>query len=70
LKRWHSGAYIDVPSSDSLNLGNSIRPSFSNLHVFLRKVDKSQHWCGLDRVITNDDNILWLCHEHARFRAI
>jgi hypothetical protein len=33
-------------------------------------VDKSQHWCGLERVITNDGNILWLCHEHARFHGI
>ena len=40
------------------------------LHVFLREVDKTQHWCGLKRVVTNDGNILWLCAEHARFHEI
>jgi hypothetical protein len=40
------------------------------LHVFLREVDKSQHWCDLKRVVTNDGNILWLCAEHARFHGI
>ena len=40
------------------------------LHVLLREVDKTQHWCGLKRVATNDGNILWLCAEHARFHGI
>jgi hypothetical protein len=40
------------------------------LHVFLRVVDKTQHWCGRKRVVTNDGNILWLCAEHARFHGI
>jgi hypothetical protein len=40
------------------------------LHVFLREVDKTQHWCGLQKVVTNDGNILWLCAEHARFHGI
>ena len=40
------------------------------LHVFLREVDKTQHWCGLKRVVTNDGNILWLCAEHARFHEV
>ncbi|MSP13971.1 MAG: hypothetical protein EXR62_13575, partial [Chloroflexi bacterium] len=40
------------------------------LHIFLREVDKIQHWCGLKKVVTNDGNILWLCGEHARFHEI
>ena len=40
------------------------------LHVFLHEVDKTQHWCGLKRVVTNDGNILWLCAEHARFHEV
>jgi hypothetical protein len=40
------------------------------LHVFLREADKTQHWCGLQKVVTNDGNILWLCAEHARFHGI
>ena len=33
------------------------------LHAFLREVDKTQHWCSLQKVITNDGNVLWLCAE-------
>ena len=40
------------------------------LHVWLREVDKTQHWCGLQKVVTNDGNILWLCPEHAAFHGI
>jgi hypothetical protein len=40
------------------------------LHVFLRDVDKTQRWCDLKRVVTNDGNILWLCPEHARFHEV
>ena len=45
-------------------------PRLRALHVFLREVDKTQHWCGLQKVVTNDGNILWLCAEHARFHGI
>ena len=38
--------------------------------VFLRETDKTQHWCGLQKVVTNDGNILWLSAEHARFHGI
>lgn len=41
-----------------------------SLHVWLREVDKAQHWCGLQKVVTNDGNILWLCPEHANFHGI
>ena len=40
------------------------------LHVWLREVDKTQHWCGLQKVVTNDGNLLWLCPEHATFHGI
>ena len=37
------------------------------LYNFLKDVDRSEHWAGLQKVITPDGNILWLCHQHARF---
>lgn len=40
------------------------------LHVWLREVDKTQHWCDLQKVVTNDGNVLWLCPEHAKFHGI
>jgi hypothetical protein len=39
------------------------------LHAYLREVDKTEHWCNLRRVVTNDGNILWLCEEHTRFHG-
>ncbi|UCH95327.1 MAG: hypothetical protein JSV88_00390 [Candidatus Aminicenantes bacterium] len=29
-------------------------------------VDKNHHWGGLERVVTPEGHILWLCKEHAR----
>ncbi len=40
------------------------------LHSFLAEVDKSHYWGGLQRVPTEDGNILWLCGEHARPYAV
>jgi hypothetical protein len=40
------------------------------LHAFLRARDKAGNWCGLQRVVTNDGNILWLCPEHARQHSV
>lgn len=36
------------------------------LHVFLDRVDESHNWGGLDKVITPEGNILWLCMEHRK----
>ncbi len=36
------------------------------LYNFLKEVDRSEHWAGLQKVITPDGNILWLCHQHSR----
>ncbi len=40
------------------------------LHSFLAEVDKSHYWGGLQKVATEDGNILWLCGEHAKPYAV
>jgi internalin A len=40
------------------------------LHSFLAEADKSHYWGGLQKVPTEDGNILWLCGEHARPYAV
>ena len=40
------------------------------LHSFLNEVDTSHYWGGLQKVATEDGNILWLCGEHARPYAV
>jgi internalin A len=36
------------------------------LHSLLHDLDPSEHWAGLSRVYTPEDQILWLCRDHAR----
>jgi GTPase SAR1 family protein len=40
------------------------------LHAFLHEVDPVKRWCGLQKVATNDGNILWLCPEHAELHSL
>jgi hypothetical protein len=32
----------------------------------LDQVDTGHHWGGLQRVVTNEGHILWLCDHHAQ----
>ena len=59
------------PSSlaDRHSLGGfeqSIGAALQVLHSFLKEADPNQYWDGLQKVITEDGNIFWLCEEHAR----
>ncbi len=44
----------------------TIGPALRALYSFLKEKDKAQFWGGLQKVITPDGNILWLCEKHAR----
>lgn len=44
----------------------AVGPALRVLHSFLDEVDKQHYWNGLQRVVTPDGNILWLCGKHAR----
>src|SRR6266702_1230030 len=39
----------------------TVGPALRALHNFLNEVDPSQLWGGLDKIVTPDGNILWLC---------
>ncbi len=43
----------------------TIGPALRALYSFLKEKDKAQFWEGLQKVITPDGNILWLCEKHA-----
>jgi len=49
------------PGGFEQNIGSALRV----LHSFLKEVDPHQYWDGLQKVVTEDGNILWLCEEHA-----
>jgi hypothetical protein len=36
------------------------------LQALLRRVDPDRHWAGLSRIRTPEEEILWLCRDHAR----
>ncbi len=42
----------------------TVGPALRALHNFLNEVDLSQLWGGLDKIVTPDGNILWLCDKH------
>jgi internalin A len=42
-----------------------IGPALRALYSFLKEKDKAQFWGGLQKVITPEGNILWLCEQHA-----
>jgi len=44
----------------------TIGPALRALYSFLKEKDKAQFWAGLQKIITPDGNILWLCEQHAR----
>jgi internalin A len=45
--------------------GHTIDPALRFLHSFLKEVDPQQFWGGLQKVVTSDGNILWLCSQHS-----
>jgi len=36
------------------------------IRQILGKKDTSHHWGGLERVVTPEGHILWLCKDHAK----
>jgi internalin A len=54
-----------IETSQHLSQEQTIGPALRFLHSFLKEVDQQQFWGGLEKVITLDGNILWLCTQHA-----
>jgi internalin A len=38
---------------------------YRELYAFLQALDPKERWGGLSRVVTPEDQVLWLCREHA-----
>jgi internalin A len=55
-------AEVSHPGGFEQNVGPALRA----LHSFLKEADPNQYWDGLQKVVTEDGNIFWLCEEHAR----
>jgi internalin A len=56
---------IERKSHDMNREQVTIAPALRALYAFLKEKDSSQFWGGLQKVITPDGNILWLCEKHA-----
>ena len=64
----------DIVERDPTNLAErshlggfeqNVGPALRALHSFLKEADPNQYWDGLQKVVTEDGNIFWLCEEHA-----
>ena len=58
-----SGAHLDERSRIGLD-EHAVGAALRALCTYLAEVDEHQYWGGLERTLTPDGNILWLCHEH------
>ncbi len=64
----------ELPALDSMKRANVVPyiaedqhvvgPALRVLHNFLRENDPREYWGDLNKIITPDGNILWLCSEH------
>ncbi len=61
-----SGSLDAVEKELHVGRDQVVGPALRVLHSFLDEVDKAHYWNGLQRVVTPDGNILWLCAKHAR----
>jgi Leucine-rich repeat (LRR) protein len=52
--------------SQSGDFGQNVGPAFRALHSFLKEADPNTDWNGLQKVVTEDGNIFWLCEDHTR----
>jgi hypothetical protein len=53
-----------VPETHFQHEQQVIGPALRALHSFLIEADPSKIWGGLDKTLTPDGNILWLCEHH------
>jgi C-terminal of Roc, COR, domain/Ras of Complex, Roc, domain of DAPkinase len=60
------GYALDIPKER----WKELVPWLKRIITFLNEADKSHYWGGLQRVPTEDGNILWLCGEHAKPYAV
>jgi hypothetical protein len=42
----------------------AVGPALRALHAFLKEQDSNEQWGGLNKTLTPDGNILWLCSTH------
>jgi hypothetical protein len=68
-----SGGIPSDPGTTKLETGELRRHAeldvdYRDLLALLQDLDPAEHWQGLSRVYTPEDQVLWLCPEHARLQ--
>jgi internalin A len=59
-----------VPETHFQQEQQAIGPALRALHSFLIEADPSKIWGGLDKTLTPDGNILWMCEHHRQPYAV
>ena len=57
---------ITLPQGDEPQRRASLDVDYRAIYSLLDELDSSHHWAGLNRILSPEDQILWLCSDHAR----
>jgi hypothetical protein len=61
---------IALSQSDEQQRHGSLDADYRAIYSLLHELDSSHHWSGLNRVLSPEDQILWLCGDHAQQYSI
>ena len=56
----------DVRQTNDLQHRVKLDADYRAIYAVLHQLDPSDHWAGLNRILSPEDQILWLCSDHAQ----
>ena len=56
----------DVRQTNDLQARVKLDADYRAIYAVLHQLDPSDHWAGLNRTLSPEDQILWLCSDHAQ----
>ena len=56
----------EVHQANDLQHRVKLDADYRAIYAMLHQLDPSDHWAGLNRVLSPEDQILWLCSDHAQ----
>ena len=61
---------INIAETDDPERRAKLDADYRAIYALLHELDPSDHWAGLNRILSPEDQILWLCSYHAQQYAI
>jgi hypothetical protein len=66
LPRVAADGDVSLPLTDEPIHHASVDADYRAIYSLLHELDPSHHWAALNRILSPEDQILWLCSDHAR----